>query len=124
MSPQIIRATRITPRSRKIIDNIFTNTLDEPSISGNMMRAISDHLAQFLIYLEQNAKKCLNEKTKYKINYNRINKEKFEEDLQQINWVEALKVNDKNVDTSLGNFLQIINSLLEKHAPLKQITKK
>ena len=124
MSPQIIRATRITPRSRKIIDNIFTNTLDEPSISGNMMHAISDHLAQFLIYLEQNAKKCLNEKTKYKINYNRINKEKFEEDLQQINWVEALKVNDKNVDTSLGNFLQIINSLLEKHAPLKQITKK
>ena len=37
--------------------------------------------------------------------------------LEDINWVEALKVNDKNVDTSLGNFLQIINSLLEKHAP-------
>lgn len=38
----------------------------------------------------------------------------------------------KNVDTSLGNFLQIINSLLEKQIqiekqkqiPLKQITKK
>ena len=52
------------------------------------------------------------------------NKEKFEQDLEHINWVEALKISDKNVDTSLGNFLQIINSLIEKHAPLKQITKK
>ena len=24
--------------------------------------------------------------------------------LEDINWVEALKVNDKNVDTSVGNF--------------------
>ena len=44
--------------------------------------------------------------------------------LEHINWLQALKVNDKNVYTSLRNFLQKINSLLEKHAPLKQITKK
>ena len=85
------------------------------------MCSMSDHLAQFLIYPEQNANKCLNEKTKYKRNYKKINKEKFEQNLEHINWVEALKVNDKNVDTS---FLQIINYLLEKHVPLKQITKK
>ena len=124
LSPHITIPSRITPRSRTLIDNIFTNTVDEPSISGNLMCSISDHLAQFLIYPEQNAKKCVNEKTQYKRNYKEINKEKFEQDLEHINWVEALKVNDKNVGTSLGNFLQIINSLLEKHAPLKQITKK
>ena len=33
-------------------------------------------------------------------------------------------MNDKNVDTSLRIFLQTINSLLEKHASLEQITKK
>ena len=49
----------------------------------------------------------------------KINKEKSEQDLEHINRVEALKVNDKNVDTSQGIFLQISNSLLEKHAPLK-----
>ena len=100
-------------------------TVDGPSISGNLMRPLSDHLAQFLIYLKQNAKKCLNEKKKKKNrNYKKINRDKFELDLEHINWVEALKVNDKNVDFSLGNVLQRINSLLEKHAPLKQITKK
>ena len=124
LSPHITIPNRITPRSRTLIDNIFTNTVDEPSISRNLMCSISDHLAQFLIYPEQNAKKCLNEKTKYKRIYKKINKKKFEQDLEHTNWVEALKVNDKNVDTSLGNFLQIINSLLEKYAPLKQITKK
>ena len=49
--------TRIIPRSRKLIDNIFTNTVDQPGISGNLMCSISDHLAQFLIYPKQNAKK-------------------------------------------------------------------
>ena len=88
------------------------------------MCSISDHLAQFLIYPKQNARKCLNEKTKYNRNYKKINRDKFEQDLERINSVGALKVNDKNVDTSLGIFLQIINSPLEKYAHLKQITKK
>ena len=79
---------------------------------------------QFLIYAEQNGKECLNAKTKDKRNYKKINKDKLEQDLEHINWVEALKVNVRNVDTSLGNFLQIINSVLEKHAALKQIIKK
>ena len=93
--------------------------MDKPSISGNLVCSISDNLVQFLIYPEQNAKICLNEKRKYKKNYQKINKGKSEQDLEHINWVEALKINNQNVDTSLGNFLQIINYLLEKHAPLK-----
>ena len=52
LSPHITIPTRITPRSRTLIDNIFTNTVDEPSISGNLMCSISDHLARFLIYPE------------------------------------------------------------------------
>ena len=59
LTPHITIPTKITPRSRTLIDNIFTNTVDEPSISANLMCSISDHLAQFLIYPKQNAKKCL-----------------------------------------------------------------
>ena len=98
--------------------------MNEPQIIGNLVCSISDHLAKFLIYPEQNAKACLNEKIKYKRNYKKINTDKFEQDLEHINWVEALKVNDQTVDYSLGNFWQIINSQLEELAPLKQITKK
>ena len=49
LTPHITIPTRITPRSRTLINNIFTNTVDEPSISGNLMCLISHHLGQFLI---------------------------------------------------------------------------
>ena len=65
-SPRITIPTRITPHSRTFIENIFTNTVDELSTSDNLMSSISDHLAQFVIYPEQNARKCLNEKATYK----------------------------------------------------------
>ena len=45
LTPHITIPTRITPRSRTLIHNTFANTVDEPSISGNLMCSISDHLA-------------------------------------------------------------------------------
>ena len=57
---QIAIPTRINPHSKTLIDNIFTDAVDEPSVSGNLMRYIFDHLAFFLIHPEQNAKTCLN----------------------------------------------------------------
>ena len=57
LSPQITISTRLTPCSRTLIDYIFTNTVDDPSISSNLMCSVSDHLAEFLIYPEQNMPK-------------------------------------------------------------------
>ena len=45
LTPRITIATRIAPHSRSLTDNIFTNTVNEPSINGNLMCSISDHLA-------------------------------------------------------------------------------
>ena len=47
---QITVPTRTTPWSSTVIDNIFTNTVNESLVSGNLTFSISDHLAQFLIY--------------------------------------------------------------------------
>ena len=52
LSPQIAILTRITPRSKTLIDKIFTNSADESSLSGNLSYAILDTLAKFLIYRE------------------------------------------------------------------------
>ena len=45
LSPHITIPTIITPRPRTLIENIFMNTVNKPSISGNLMCSISDHLA-------------------------------------------------------------------------------
>ena len=60
------------------------------------------------------------EKRKYKRNRKKKYKDKCEQDLEHINWMEILKVNDQNVDTSLRHFLQILSSPLEKHVPLRR----
>ena len=47
--PYIVAPTRVTPPSSTLIDNIFSNNIDNGSISGNLITTISDHFAQFLL---------------------------------------------------------------------------
>jgi len=49
LKPYIIRPTRITPTSKSLIDNIFSNNIDPKNLSGNVICSISDHLPQFLL---------------------------------------------------------------------------
>ena len=52
-------------------------------------------------------------KAKYKRDYKAINKDKFARDLKMIIFTKALKANGQNIQTSLGNHLQIILSLFD-----------
>ena len=46
--PQVTSPTRITPRSKTLIDNIFSTDANAETFSDNIETTISDHLAQFL----------------------------------------------------------------------------
>ena len=68
LKPHITTPTRITPRSKTLIHNIFTDFLDEDIVCGNFTCSTSDHLAQFLIYTnktlsDQKLKKNIHVKT-------------------------------------------------------------
>ena len=122
LTPQITIPTCLTVRSRTLIDNIFTNSVEENSTSGNLECCISDHLAQFLIFPDQRVLQQ-NNHTKYKRSYKNVDTNKFKNELQSIDWT-ALSINNNDVNQSLKNFLNISKSLLDKYVPLKQITKK
>jgi len=47
-SPQILTPTRLTSQSSTLIDNIFLNTHNFITFSGNLTTSISDHLPQYL----------------------------------------------------------------------------
>ena len=47
--PHITQPTGKRDTSKTLIDNIFSNTLIENTISGNLTATISDHLPQFII---------------------------------------------------------------------------
>ena len=123
LTPQITITTHLTVRSRTLIDNIFTNSVEENSTSGNLECCISDHLAQFLIFPNQRVLQQ-NKHTKYERSYKNLDTSKFKNELQRIDWTTALSINNNDVNRSLKNFLNISSSPLDKYAPLKQITKK
>ena len=45
--PHILQPTRITDHSATLIDNIFLNSIEHFSISGNIVHDLSDHLRKF-----------------------------------------------------------------------------
>ena len=65
--PYINTPSRVTPHSKTFIDNIFSNSIEDSSISGNLVTTISDHYGQFLLMKKLNNKKAL-QKQKYIIN--------------------------------------------------------
>ena len=55
-SPHIIGPTRFPKNEApSLVDNIFVNTLDKHSISGNLFNKISDHLPNFIMLQDINA---------------------------------------------------------------------
>ena len=46
--PHTTKPARVRDSSKTLIDNIFSNTLIENNILGNLTAAISEHLVQFI----------------------------------------------------------------------------
>ena len=49
--PQVTTPTHLSPRSKILIDNIFTTDNTKCTISGNKHTIISNNLAQFILFL-------------------------------------------------------------------------
>ena len=60
--PYITPPIRVTPRSQTLIDNIFSNIIED-IISGNITTTISDHYVQFVLFKD---------KIKWKTNIKRL----------------------------------------------------
>ena len=119
--PQITSPTRITPRSKTLIDNIFSTDANAETFSGNIVTTIPDHLAQFLSFsLKQTPHK--KKKEIYKRNYKNFNVGQFMSDLRNFNWQEPLKQNRKETNASSIKFFDIFELLLDSHATLKKLS--
>ena len=118
--PCIIAPTRIVSGNKpSLVDNIFINTV-EKCISGNLFEKISDHMPNFVIF--ENAK----DKPKRKITLKRDTKNfdaiKFQEDLR--NKILTDITNYENINESYDFFHKNYQTILNKHAPVKSLTKK
>ena len=55
--------------------------------------------------------------------WSKFDQENFILDYLDTDWSNLLNLNEKNVDLSINNFLNAMNSLLNKYAPFKKISK-
>jgi len=121
--PRILHPTRITSNSATVIDNIFLNTEEFETVSGNITASLSDHLPQFC-FLKNFLEKLTNEEPVFKRDFRRFDKDKFAGDIEKLNWNEVFRSDETNLSTGFQFFLNNINTSLDEHAPIKQVSKK
>ena len=116
-TPDITLPTCITPRSKTLIDDIFYHNFSESIISGILITAISNYLAQFITtskILQQEPKKII-----HKGCFKNFNEDLLEKNLRNINRGALLELELNYVNFSFSQLIHKLNELLDIHALYK-----
>ena len=122
--PHITLPTRITPNSKTLIDNIFSNSINfSEGNSGNLTLSLSDHLAQFLIipfeFTYDNKDENL-----FKRDTKHFDRENFFLDLLDIEWKSVINIEKGDPNFSFNNYEKTLNIIIDKYMPIRKLTKK
>ena len=120
--PLILVPTKINSKNDTLIDNIFSNQFNSETVSGNLTVNFSDgHLPSFAIFPKPNQNHLPKKHNLYTRDIKNINRENFLMDLAALDLNSDIIDNDG--ERSLDNLLDKINKLIDKHAPLRKITR-
>ena len=118
--PHILQPTRITDHTATLIGNIFFNSNELFSISGNLVCDLTDHLPNFLFL--NTLSWTSNNGARYLRDYSTLVQEDLLLDVQAIEWENMFK--DKDINQTFDSFYLLINTTIDKHAPLKKLSKR
>ena len=115
--PKIPRPSRDTSHCAPLIDNIFTNEIENNTISGLLINDISDHLPVFTIF-DCNYKNKPDKQTEYKRVKSEESINTLKNDLMAQNWDIIYQAND--IDGAYKTFLRIFRSLYDRNCPIEE----
>ena len=121
-TPYVLQPTRLT--SKSLIDNIYFNSLEYQSYSGNILIEIADHLIQFLIVEGFIKERSIPKINLFKRDFSNFNDGEFRKEVNQINWDVIVKLDLKDPNLSLNNFYTNLTFLLDEFAPDKKVSNK
>ena len=124
LRPTITIPTKINRVKSTLIDNILTNQIHPDMRSGNFMIGLSDHLPSFMIFPRKNQNHAPNKQNYYKRSMGKFDRVEFILDFLDIDWKHSLEIDKGDVNNSLQIFNTKMTELLDKHAPLKKVSKK
>ena len=117
-SPKIIHPTRVTTNSATLIDNIFTNNLENDIKSGNIITDFSDHYSQFVTVSRD--KIDFKAMDVYTRDFSSFSAECFREDVSTLNFQN----NYPDVNKKFEDFYTKLEACVNRHAPLKKASPK
>ena len=120
--PFITLPTRITSKTKTLIDNIFLNFHSPEISSGNLTTSISDHMTQFLTIPKKTKERHKTFSKVTKRCYKHFNSDLFKQDIENIDWSSHIK-DDDDVNNSIAFFLKTFEKILDVHAPYKLLTR-
>ena len=117
LQPCILEPTRIVNGNRpSLIDNIFINTIDKNTISGNLTSRISDHMPNFLFLHDLIDKpSCLHKKVR---DFSKFDETAFKNEVNNLSPDENL-----DIDIAFQKFQDDYVKIINKHAPFKTLSK-
>ena len=121
-APYILQPTR--PASKSLIDNIFLDTIDYPSKSGNLKIQLADHLLQFVLledFFQPSFRKNRNIKER---NFKHFNEREFKETIDSIDVYNLLQLNINDSNFSMENIHNYVNFILDEFAPFRKLNER
>ena len=117
--PLVTKPTRVTTTTATLIDNIFTNDLEnlDKAFTGILYSDVTDHFPIFYIDNTQTGKTA--PKFILKRLYTPANSKKFSEQLNNQDWSEIL--NSQNVKEANAKYLKIYKEAYEACFPVKRV---
>ena len=123
-APYILQPTRLTKNSKTLIVNVFLNSIEFETFSGNLTSLISEHLPQLLILKDFHRKSTVANNIVYERNYQFFNDDEFKKHLKSIPWENILSQVNLSASSAFDLFFKQINTLLDQHAPIHKLSKK
>ena len=112
------KPTRVYNNSATLIDNIFVNNPENVVYSGNVVCDISDHFTQFST--TSSVKPGFQPFERKIRNYSKFSETRFLQNIQS----NLIVGNDREIDQEFSCFYRKLNKLINKHAPLKSVSKR
>ena len=120
--PYIQQPTRVVGSSATLIDNIFMNSLEFVTVSGNLLCQLADHLLKFLVLKDFGVSYMPKHEQIFKLNYRFFNNNEFKNEINQIDWKTLF--DSHNMNFCFEKFLHILTCIFDDHAPIKKLLKK
>ena len=116
--PLITKATRITDHTATLIDHIYTNVPQKITKAGICLADITDHLP---IYCTVRNRLPPCQETKHFRDFSHFDKHLFLNDLENIDFNQLI---NEDVNESINNVVNALQTLSDKHAPVKKLPSK